>query len=76
MQLQGLGDIPSTASPWPCPREVPGWRSAQGLPVTPIPVEIPTRLAQGHCDTQATISPQGPASTSSEPLLALLKCWG
>lgn len=67
--------------PWSCPlmsthSKVPGWRSAQGLPVAPIPAEIRTRLAPGHCETQATISPQGPASASFEPLLALLKCWG
>lgn len=39
--------------PWSCPLmsthgKVPGWRSAQGLPVAPFHAEIPTRLAQGH----------------------------
>lgn len=38
--------------------------SSWGLPGTPVPAEIPTRLAQGHRGSQATITPQARALAS------------
>lgn len=43
----------SPRGPCSCPlmsphSKVPGWRSAQGPPVAPVPAENPARLAQGH----------------------------